>query len=191
MSSYSFHKKSWFTLVEMVLVIFIIGILSVLLFRTLADMTRISGRIQFEKIIAKNLMTIHTTTNYLAEQYPHIDMSGYAANTINNGYVQNLYLIANNKTDTATLTISGNNIYLKESKYPGQEVWLVNENKLSLTGVMFRILPTVYNTWIDNLPVEQVSAEWFWMFGTLYTNISNNKFNNINLNVQHFVHLKQ
>ncbi len=106
----------------MVLVIFIIGILSVLLFRTLADMTRISGRIQFEKIIAKNLMTIHTTTNYLAEQYPHIDMSGYATNTINNGYVQDLYLIANNKTDTATLTISGNNIYLKESKYPGQEV---------------------------------------------------------------------
>ena len=185
------HKKHWFTLVEMILVVFIIGILSVLLFRTLGDMTRISGRIQFEKIIAKNLITIHTTTNYLAEQYPHINMSWYTIDSINQGYTKELHLIANNKTDTASLTPSGDNIYLKESKYPWKTIWLINQNKLYLTGVMFKILPIEYNTWIINLPLEKVSAEWFWMFGTLYTNKNNNIFNNINLNIQHFVHLKK
>ena len=106
LNSLFIKKHKAFTLIELLIVIVIIGILSVLLFRTLAEMTRISGRIQFEKLIAKNLMNIHTTTNYLAERYPHIDMTGYANTPITNGYVSGLYLISKDYKDTASLVVS-------------------------------------------------------------------------------------
>lgn len=73
-----------FTLIEMILVVVIIGILSVLLFRTLADMTLISGRIQFEKILSRDLMNIHMSTSYLSEQYPYIDIAKYQGKYISN-----------------------------------------------------------------------------------------------------------
>ena len=70
--------KKAFTLIELLIVMVIIGILSVLMFRSLGEMTRIAGRIEFEKIISNQLITIHTTTSYLSEAYPHIYMSGYS-----------------------------------------------------------------------------------------------------------------
>jgi prepilin-type N-terminal cleavage/methylation domain-containing protein len=187
------HK--WFTLIEMIIVIVIIWILSILLFRTLADMTRISGRIEFEKILAKNLITIHTTTNYLAEQYPHINMSGglgwYNPTDIIQGwYVQSLQLIDNNNINTASLIMSWETLYLKESKNP-TIIPIITDKRMNLTGIMFRILPTVYNTGLINLPLDKFNAEWFWMFGTLTTANKREKFNDISLNLQHFVHLKQ
>jgi prepilin-type N-terminal cleavage/methylation domain-containing protein len=66
-----------FTLIELLIVIIIIGILSTLLFRTLADMLTANARIQQEKIMTQELMTIQTTINNISEHYPIIDTTHY------------------------------------------------------------------------------------------------------------------
>jgi prepilin-type N-terminal cleavage/methylation domain-containing protein len=66
-----------FTLIELLIVIIIIGILSTLLFRTLADMLTANARIQQEKIMTQELMTIQTTINNISEHYPIIDTIHY------------------------------------------------------------------------------------------------------------------
>jgi prepilin-type N-terminal cleavage/methylation domain-containing protein len=70
-------QRKAFTLIELLIVIIIIGILSTLLFRTLADMLTASARIQQEKIMTQELMTIQTTINNISEHYPIIDINKY------------------------------------------------------------------------------------------------------------------
>jgi prepilin-type N-terminal cleavage/methylation domain-containing protein len=69
-----------FTLIELLIVITIVGILSTLLFRTLGDMISANGRIQQEKIMTQELITIQTTINNLSEHYPMIDIKKYITN---------------------------------------------------------------------------------------------------------------
>jgi prepilin-type N-terminal cleavage/methylation domain-containing protein len=71
------YSKKAFTLIELLIVITIIGILSTLLFRTLGDMISANGKIQQEKIMTQELITLQTTINNIAEQYPIIDMQAY------------------------------------------------------------------------------------------------------------------
>jgi prepilin-type N-terminal cleavage/methylation domain-containing protein len=73
----NFTPKKAFTLIELLIVITIIGILSTLLFRTLADMISANGKIQQEKIMTQELITLQTTINNISEQYPIIDMQTY------------------------------------------------------------------------------------------------------------------
>lgn len=185
-------KKSLaFTLVELLIVMVIVGILSTLLFRSLGDMTRIAGRIEFEKILSQNLISIHTITNYLSEQYPHIDMTKYENNNnLNNWYTTGLYLIANNKHDTASLILSGDGLWLQESKN-NTNTAIFDEKKIGLTGWMIRIVPTVYYTGsIYNLPTENINAGGFRLFWSLYPKAKDTLSQKLSLNLQHFVHLK-
>ena len=73
----NFTPKKAFTLIELLIVITIIGILSTLLFRTLADMISANGKIQQEKIMTQELITLQTTINNISEHYPIIDMQAY------------------------------------------------------------------------------------------------------------------
>jgi len=183
-----YHTKA-FTLIEMLIVIVIIGILSILLFRTLADLTRISGRIQFEKILSQNLMNVHTVTSYISERYPHIDMTRYtpdSVHTLQNGYTDRLYLMGSWDNNTVELFGSWTSLYLKESN---KEIALLDEKRVVLTGLLFKILPTQYTTGIYNLPSDKRNAEWFWIFGLLYPSRTENT-QKLMLNLQHFVHLK-
>lgn len=176
----------------MILVVVIIGILSVLLFRTLADMTLISGRIQFEKILSRDLMNIHMSTSYLSEQYPYIDIAKYQGKYISNWYVDRLYL-KKDETNTAELFLSGQALWLQESNWDNsQTTALTDETNNILTGVVFRLLPTVYYTGTqrENVELPLMSSEWFWIFGTMHPNTNNTKAIKITSNIQHFVHLK-
>jgi hypothetical protein len=48
-----------------------------LLFRTLADMISANARIQQEKIMTQELITLQTAINNISERYPIIDMERY------------------------------------------------------------------------------------------------------------------
>jgi prepilin-type N-terminal cleavage/methylation domain-containing protein len=64
------HKA--FTLVELLIVLVIVGIMSVLLFRTFGDMTRISFRLNQEYMISQTMTQIHTTMTTLLDTYPYL-----------------------------------------------------------------------------------------------------------------------
>ena len=70
-------SKKAFTLIELLIVITVIGILSVLLFRTLGDMISANGRVQEETSITQQLISIQTTLNSISEHYPILDLKYY------------------------------------------------------------------------------------------------------------------
>ncbi len=88
------------------IVIFIMGILSVLLFRTFGEMTRMSSRMTYEKILSQEVNRIHSTLTYTTNTYPQIDFTGYADN-YNNGIVTTLKL-RNKKGENAEIGLTGN-----------------------------------------------------------------------------------
>ena len=78
-------SKKAFTLIELIIAITVIGILSTLLFRTLGDMISVNARIQEEKIMTQELITLQITMNNISEHYPSIDISKYTDLTKTSG----------------------------------------------------------------------------------------------------------
>lgn len=187
-----------FSLIELLIVITVIGILSTLLFRTLSDMITANARIQQEKIMTNELITLQTTLNNISEHYPIIDMQSYQ--WTNSG----TWEIDNNKWFTNTL-------YLKkkdEDKISITTSWwslivIYSENKITnitdpdrsvLTGVYFKVLPTAYYSGIihEQLSLDQVNAEWFWIFWNISIRKSvNSSETSSSYNLQHFIHLQK
>jgi hypothetical protein len=105
---------------------------------------------------------------------------------LQDGYTDRLYLMGSWTTDTVELFGSWTSLYLKES---GKEIALLDEKRVILTGLLFKILPTAYTTGMYNLPSDKRNAEWFWIFWLLYPSRTENT-QKLMLNLQHFVHLK-
>ena len=105
---------------------------------------------------------------------------------LQDGYTDRLYLVGSWVTDTVELFGSWTSLYLKEWD---KEIALLDEKKVILTGLLFKILPTAYTTGVYNLPSDKRTAEWFWIFGLLYPSRTDMTQKPM-LNLQHFVHLK-
>lgn len=181
----------WFTLVELVIVIFIMGILSVLLFRTFGEMTRMSSRMTYEKILSQEVNRIHSTLTYTTNTYPQIDFTGYGDN-YNNGIVTTLKL-RNKKGGTVEMGLTGNCawswcwIYLSENN---TTLSLTDPEKSILTGIAFKLLPSqAYSTGIFDLDYKNISQPWLRMFGTISPRSDVGIIKNISLPLQYFINL--
>lgn len=192
----NFTPKKAFTLIELLIVITIIGILSTLLFRTLADMISANGKIQQEKIMTQELITLQTTINNISEQYPIIDMQTYkwtnATDTWDIGidwFTDTLYLtnqawakLSIYQSGTYLAFLSGNN-----------ETKITNPDKSVLTGVYFKILPTQYHSGSihESLKLEDINAQGFWIYGNISYAIKWwNTIQKSSYTLQHFIHLQ-
>lgn len=185
-----------FTLIELLIVIIIIGILSTLLFRTLADMLTANARIQQEKIMTQELMTIQTTINNISEHYPIIDTIYYE--WLQNGFIDTLYL-RNNSWSTVQIYSTGSCdtwswCYLAAQIDTNEEIQITQPDRSTVSGIKFKILPIEYYTGIiyDNLALNKINAQGFWIFWNL--SYKNNKSDNkarSSYNLQHFIHLQQ
>lgn len=177
--------KKAFTLLELVIVITVVGILSLLLFRTVGDMMRANARIQQEKILAQELITLQTTLNYLAETYPYIDYSKYTT-----GHVQNTNrtIIQNDGTTTIlhltddpdpnsrtkkTVNISDTCQSTNSNSSQSTQsclsytittnptrIHITNPDRTTVTNISFQLLPTKpyhYNQYEDNLNAQTIS----------------------------------
>lgn len=189
--------KKAFTLIELLIVIVIIGILSTLLFRTLWDMIKANSRIQQEKILAQELITIQTTINNLAEQYPYLDQSTYISTNTqnNNGFVSKLYLT---NTSGWKIEISGTGDCMTSCSLQAiSESWtidLTNPVLTKLSNIIFKILPIEYYTnsqYTSSLWIEKISQSWFWLFWSLRNNLKNGHEGKVSYTLQHFVNLQE
>lgn len=189
-------NKKAFTLIELLIVITIIGILSTLLFRTLADMISANGKIQQEKIMTQELITLQTSINNITEHYPIIDMNQYKwkNNTEygpiwTNGITDTLYLTNKNNEQIALYASENSLIFLKDK----QEIKITNPDKTILTGIQFKVLPTSYysGSIYQSLEPDQINAEWIWIYGKLYYNNKSPKPGpQSSYTLQHFIHLQ-
>ncbi len=185
------HTKTLaFTLVELVIVIFIMGILSVLLFRTLGEMTRMSSRMTYEKVLSQEVHRIHTTLTYMTNIYPYIDFTAYT--DYNHGVVDTLRLI-DKEWKQASLGFTGDcalswcRLYLSEHN---NTITLSDPQKSILTGIAFKLLPSQpYSTGIFDLDYDTISQPWVWMFGEIAARSDVGIIKNITLPLQYFINL--
>lgn len=203
MNNYS-NKKA-FTLIELLIVITVIGILSMLLFRTLWDMITTNARIQQEKIINQEMITLQTTLNNLSEHYPIIAMNQYqwedwslSGDIGEWGFTTILHLM---NSSGELLSIYGTWwdctttwCYIVFKQWNNQETKITNPDYSSIKNLLFKIIPTQYYTsWTiyENLELNIITSEWFWIFWTLEWSSYNNKQPISSYTLQHFTNLQQ
>lgn len=186
-------KKSWFTLIELLIVIVIVGILSTLLFRTLWDMINANSKIQQEKTMTQELITIQTSINNISEHYPIIDKSKYEG--LEDWFTETLYL-QNKSWDKISLYGVWDCInswcYLAIKINSDPEIKITNPTKTTISWIKFKILPVKYYTGsIYDLDINNINAEWFRIFWNLSYRIKNNNNLKSSYTLQHFIHLQQ
>lgn len=187
------NPKKAFTLIELLIVITIIGILSTLLFRTLSDMIYANSRIQQEKTMTQELITIQTALNNISEHYPMVARDQYE--DLENGFTDTLYL-QNLSWTTISLYHTWNCLwswcYLAFNTN-NIETRLTNPSKTTLSWLQFKILPTQYYTGsiYENLALNRINAEWFWMFWNLSYRTKTLTTSRSSYTIQHFIHLQQ
>ena len=186
-------SKKAFTLIELIIVIVIVGILSVLLFRTLGDMMRANARVQQEKILAQELISIQTSLNNISEQYPYLHQELYdnSQETLQSG-LPVLYL-KNGSGEIVTIMSTWNcseECYLV-AKFNNEDIALTNKNFSKISNVAFKTLPIQsYTGSIYNLERENISQPWFWIFGNITNNLKNWNISKVSYHLQHFINLK-
>ena len=197
-------KQKAFTLIELLIVITVIGILSMLLFRTLWDMITTNARIQQEKIINQEVINLQTTLNNLSEQYPIIAMSWYQSEnaTLSGdigewGFTPTLYL-TNRSWELLSIYATGWDCnsswcYMAFKQWDNEEVKITNPDYSSMKSLLFKVTPTQYYTsWniYENLDLQNITAQWFWIFGTIEWKKKGDKPVS-SYTLQHFTNLQQ
>lgn len=187
-------KKQGFTIIELLISIIVIGILSTLLFRTMAEMIRSNSRIQQEKIIARELISIQTSINTITEHYNILDTSKYVeSETYTTPIV--LYL-KNNFWQTASIYASGDSGCETScsivADIEGEIIELTNPKKTKFDNLYFKILPVSLYTnsqYTQDFKREHISQPWFWIFWNLRNNLAPGFETKSTHTLQHFVNL--
>ncbi len=189
--------KKAFTLIELLIVIVIVGILSTLLFRTMGDMISANSRVQQENILAQELITIQTSLNHIAEQYPYLDEEQYKTKQpTTHGFVTTLYLT--NLWGDQKISISGTgdcseSCYLQATDSSGS-IALTNAKLTKISNIIFKLLPIEYYTgsqYTSDLWIQKISQPWFWLFWNLRNNLKNGAPNKVSYTLQHFINLQE
>lgn len=191
------QTKKAFTLIELLIVITIFGILSVLLFRTMGDMIKANARVQQEKVLAQELISVQTTVNNLAEQYPYVNLDQYQNLSSTQWFVSKL-ILQNNSGDILTIQGTGDctpSCFL-QGQINNEAIFPITNQDLTKVGnIVFKLLPTIYYTGSQytsqSSTITTISAPGFWIFGSLTNNIKNNAPNKVSYTLQHFINTQE
>jgi len=205
-------NKKGFTLLELMIVIGIIGILSVILFRTFGTVSELAFRIEQEKNVTQEIISFSQILQNYADKNT-IDYEKYTTLTETNGLSDVLYL--SGQDWGISFYSSGDCIQPGEIILSGiqelqcalylQKDWespieITNPKKTYLSKVVFKIIPFASQeqylamTWTDentNL-IYSLNKPGFWFF----TKVRNARYapgtrwNNVEIPVQQFFSLK-
>ena len=188
--------KKAFTLIELLIVIVIVGILSVLLFRTLGDMMKANARVQQEKILAQELISIQTSLNNISEQYPYLDQSWYTTMDKNSQWFVSTLYLKNGSGDKINISGTGDcseECYMVANFTDKESLPLSNKNFSKASNIVFKILPIQYFTkdqYENTFERENISQPGFWIFGKITNNLKNWTISKVSYNLQHFINLQ-
>ena len=155
------RRRSWFTLIEILISMIIIAWLSILVFQIYKTTLFLSLKIQNEKVINNEVLFVMQTIQNLADR-ASLDEAGYSGNL----------LATRGNTPTLLLTESWSASQISTSclswicslvlQKGGKELYLTDPSQVSVRDVWFRVLP--YRSSPNY--VEQVHPG-FWIMGTM------------------------
>jgi len=203
-------NKKWFTLLELMIVIGIISVLSVILFRTFATMSELAFRIEQEKNVTQEIISISQILQNYADKNT-IDYEKYTTLTETNGLSDTLYL--SGQDWRISFASSGDCVEPGEKILSGvqglqcalylQKDWdspieITNPKKTYLSKVVFKIVPFASQeqylamSWENTNLIYSLNKPGFWLF----TQVRNARYspttrwNTIQTSVQQFFSLK-
>ncbi len=205
-------KVRWFTLVELLIVMVIVGILITLVFQTYSEISKLSFRIEQEKILEEESIYFSQILQNLSERNT-IDWDKYDTNLVNNNwFTGTLYMTGLDGAFSlySTWSCKDDVVQVFNKSYDKNWCWIEmktdDENKtialtetwnVFVTNTMFRIVPFASEDEIikdNNLCKTNYFAclhsEWFWIFTSLQIpNYSETWANDVKQNMQLFFNL--
>lgn len=166
-SLFPLHKKSAFTLVEMVISLSIVSFLTILLFqgyRTLAD---ISLRVEHQKNLTTESVFFLQNLQQLVDNST-VDYSRYDLDQLKqqHWYVTWLYLSWSDGQWYHIMLSWSDCLWYRCWVVLHTQSWsalLLNPQKVGVQSLKFRIIPyspKLYDGFLEN---DQISAPWFWL----------------------------
>lgn len=197
--------RKWFTLLELLIVMIIIGILSVILLRTYTSVTQTTFRVQQTRYVHQEVLRLVQVVQNFADrasidfsQYDDLSQTQWLVSTL---YLQgqdgdiSLYMTWDCPVGQAVIawTLSGKcRMELNQSwtKLP-----LTQGNRIQIRNLVFKIIPfassDAYLQQSAPCPADHylqcVHKPWFWMLLDAYSdNYSTQRTNNIHVPLQIF-----
>lgn len=167
-------QKSWFTLIELLISLVIIGVLSILLVEVYQTMISIWVRVEHEKIIQTELLFAMQTVQNLVDKNTIVIWWSYWSTTNQLvlswvWWVTTLVLDGSDCQSTIlTWTVHNCNLQLKTND--GQTINLFNTNKIKLSHTFFKPIPDKAFTLQDETKDEIATTythQWIRRFGTI------------------------
>ena len=188
----------WFTLIEMIIVMVIIGILAVVLTESYLTVSKTALRVEQEKNISEESLILTQIFQAISDEAT-IDYDRYDDSKINlenSGWFIDVLYLTGGKWAWASITASGNCLELEWNFVPDDK-WNINKNIQDYTGcsiileqngiqtqlttpwkvvvskVMFRVIPYnsdeyYFKNWKDGTVINNIHQPAFWMFIHLY-----------------------
>lgn len=204
----------WFTMIEMIITMVIVGILGVVLVEAYMTVSRVALRVEQQKNISEESLTLTQIFQSISDEAT-IDYEKYNGSLVDsNWFVDILYLTWGNWSGTSIYT-TGNCLDLEWSFQPDVDiseiVWqnsgcllVLEQNdietnlntqwKVIISKIKFRVIPynddeRYFSNWNGNI-INDIHQPAFWMFVHLYAPLYQIVWvNNIDLPLQLFFNL--
>ncbi len=204
-------KKKWFTLVETMIVIVIIGLLTIVLFRSYSTITKISAKAENTKVMSTQLALIQSYFQSFVngakldyELYTWDDKKILTDNGWTNEiklqgkHIVDIYLTGDCFDFTWDKKTFSQNIYWKkcriETNIDWKTTYLTNPNTVYISNMKFQVLPQNYYTWnaLEFFDKEKFwKSQWFWLFGQIWIkNWNEDRVRNTQNKFQYFFNLE-
>ncbi len=197
--------KRWFTLIELVIVIAIIGILSVILLRTYIRISEMTFRVQQTRNVHQEVLHLSQIIQNFADNNA-IDFTQYTKLSLTNGIVDQLHLQGKDGTVSFFLTWACGavplswNLVLSGDCSLAMLSWstmiqLTDPHKVVLRNLIFKIIPFAsqesYLWWSascdQNDYLHCIHKPWFRMLVDAYSiNYGKQWFNHVHIPLQLF-----
>lgn len=194
-------KKKAFTLIEILIVLFIVGMLIGIMFKVYTTVAQIAFRVEQQKNVNQELLFMSEILQNFSNRNK-IDYSKYGDDrsvdsrnnlVVNNGYTNVLYMTW--EDGEFAIYSSGENcwsgfcdLYI----FKNNSETRLTSNQTHISKAVFKVIP-YENDWyaIVNCQTNQFACrnhQWFWFFVDIYSNMYNKEkwTNNIYMNVQQF-----